>query len=229
MDSNEDIESFCKHCLQQQTELRKILANKDRFDQGMAMFFDQHAMLHSSKINKGSAWSFPDALLADMNEEQIRRVPVHSEHSIAWILWHIARIEDVTMNLLVAGSPQIFLANKWLKQMNTAVRHTGNAMGLQEVSELSRTVDIEALHAYRLAVGLRTREIVRELQPGDLRRKVDPACIQRISDEGAVVEEARGVLDYWSKRDIIGLLLMPATRHNLIHLNEALKLKQRRQ
>jgi hypothetical protein len=47
-------------------------------------------------------------------------------------------------------------------------------------------------------------------------------------DEGAVVEAARGLLDYWGKRNIAGLLLMPATRHNLVHLNEALQLKQRR-
>ena len=46
--------------------------------------------------------------------------------------------------------------------------------------------------------------------------------------EGAVVEEARDLIDYWGKRTIAGLLLMPATRHNLVHLNEALRLKRRR-
>jgi hypothetical protein len=40
-----------------------------------------------------------------------------------------------------------------------------------------------------------------------------------------VVEAARGIADYWSKRNVAGLLLMPATRHNLIHLNEAFLLK----
>ena len=34
-------------------------------------------------------------------------------------------------------------------------------------------------------------------------------------------------VDYWSKRNTAGLLLMPATRHNLIHLNEALQIKRR--
>ena len=33
---------------------------------------------------------------------------------------------------------------------------------------------------------------------------------------------------YWSKRDIAGLLLMPATRHNIVHLNEALRIKKKR-
>ena len=36
------------------------------------------------------------------------------------------------------------------------------------------------------------------------------------------------LVKYWGKRDTAGLLLMPATRHNFIHLNEALRLKQAR-
>ena len=44
-------------------------------------------------------------------------------------------------------------------------------------------------------------------------------------DEGAVVEGARGLLDYWGGLTIAGLLLMPPTRHNFVHLNEAWMLK----
>jgi len=62
-----------------------------------------------------------------------------------------------------------------------------------------------------------------------LKQKVDPIRLQQALDEGAVVEAARGIVDYWSRRTIAGLLLMPATRHSLVHLNEALRLKGRRQ
>jgi hypothetical protein len=47
-------------------------------------------------------------------------------------------------------------------------------------------------------------------------------------DEEAVVEAARGVVDYWGRLNIAGLLLMPPTRHCFVHLNESLRLKQRR-
>jgi hypothetical protein len=43
-----------------------------------------------------------------------------------------------------------------------------------------------------------------------------------------VAEAASDILDYWGKRTKAGLLLMPATRHNFLHLNEAQRLKQRR-
>lgn len=227
MNKDEKFETYRKRCLAQQTELRKVLSKRDQFEQGMVMFLDQHALLHSSKISAASTWSFEDVLLEGMNEEQLRRIPPKQEHAIVWILWHIARIEDVTMNLLVAGSPQIYLKDKWPERLHTSWRHTGNEMDRAQVQELSQSIDVEALRAYRLATGRRTREIVRQLQPEDLERKVNPEHLQRVSDEGAVVAEAQGILDYWSKRDIAGLLLMPATRHSLIHLNEALKVKQR--
>ena len=74
-------------------------------------------------------------------------------------------------------------------------------------------------------MGRRTREVVAQLQPGDLKQKVDPARLEQVRAEGAVVEAAWGIAEYWGKRNFAGLLLMPATRHNLVHLNEILKLK----
>jgi hypothetical protein len=132
------------------------------------------------------------------------------------------------MNMLVSGSPQLINQENWFERMKADFRHTGNAMDGSEIEVLSATINIEALRAYRLAVGRRTRQIVQGLGPEELKRKVNSTRLQQVMDEGAVVKASRGIVDYWSKRDIAGLLLMPATRHNLVHLNEALKLKARR-
>jgi hypothetical protein len=222
------MDSYRRYCLKQQTELRQILTSTDENDKWIQLFMHQHAMLHSREMAGTEPWSFEDEVLEDMTEERIRRIPLNCEHSVAWCIWHNARIEDVTMNLLVAERPQIITEGNWLQHMNINLYHTGNAMQVDEISALSAAIDIEALRAYRLTVGRRTREIVQRLKPPDLKVKVDPARVQQVLDEGAVVEAARGIVDYWSKRDIAGLLLMPATRHNLVHLNEALKLKRRR-
>ena len=132
------------------------------------------------------------------------------------------------MNLLVSGSSQVLNQDGWLDRTESPICHTGNEMDVASVAGFSGVVDIAALRAYRAAVGRRTREIVKQLEPEDLKRKVDPVHLQRVWDEGAVVEAARGIVDYWSKRDLAGLLLMPASRHLIVHLNEALKLKRRR-
>lgn len=221
-------ESYRKLCLKQQTELRSIMLGANQHGKAIQLFLNQHAMLHSKKMAQTELWSFEDEILNDLPEVQIRRIPQGREHSIAWLIWHIARCEDITMNLLVAGTPQILHTGGWLKKMKITVRDTGNAMGLASLMDFSKAIDIEALRKYRLAVGRRTREIVKQLMPADLKQKVESLRVQRIWREGAVSEAVPGIVEYWSKRNVAGLLLMPATRHNLIHLNEALGLKHLR-
>ena len=221
------MESYQKLLNKQQTELRHVMMSFNQHDKAIQLFLTQHAMLHSLNMAHSEHWSFEDEILNDMTKEQIRRTPQNCEHSVAWCIWHIARIEDVTMNLLVAGSSQILHRGNWLERMKIPVRDTGNEMDEEDMATLGAAIEIGALRAYRMTVGRRTREIVQQLEPQELKQQVDSICVQQVMDEGVVVEEARAIANYWSRRNIAGLLLMPATRHNLVHLNEALRLKRR--
>lgn len=215
-----------KRCLRQQTELRRLLTDPTQFEAAMQLFFDQHARLHSAAVSEQKIWSYEDVLLGDLDETQVRQIPDKVDHSIAWILWHIARCEDITMNILIAGSPQVLNREEWLDHLHIQVADTGNTMDMDERAAFSNAVDIPVLRAYRLAVGKRTREIVQGLKVSDLKKKPSPAAIARVWDEGAVLEGADGIVEYWRKRTYAGLLLMPATRHNLTHLNEANQIKK---
>ena len=217
-----------KLCLKRQTALRQLLSDTAKFEEAIEQFLSQHASLHTARMAGSEPWSFEDQVLDDIDEQRFRRVPENCEHSIAWIMWHLARCEDVTMTLLVAGSPQVLSQDDWLVRTRSPIRHTGNEMDVPEIVDFSAALDLEALRGYRMAVGRRTREIVQQLAPQDLKRKVDPARVQQIWDQGAVIEAAGYIVEYWSKRDVKGLLLMPASRHIIVHLNEALKLKKRR-
>ena len=145
-----------------------------------------------------------------------------------WCIWHLARIEDTAMNILVADSSQVFTQGKWQARLGVPFGDCGNEIAEKDILKLSREIDIRSLRDYRAAVGCRTRQIVAQLDEADLKKKIDPIRIQRVLIEGAILEAARGVTDYWGKRDIAGLLLMPASRHNLVHLGEALQLKKRK-
>jgi hypothetical protein len=74
---------------------------------------------------------------------------------------------------------------------------------------------------------LDTRKIVKKLKAADFKQKVDPARIQRIWDEGAMLPGGKGIANYWANRTIAGLLLMPPTRHCFLHLNEARQIKSK--
>ncbi|MCB9134739.1 MAG: DinB family protein [Anaerolineales bacterium] len=213
------------------THLRELLTSGENFDEAIALFYRVHAQLHSAPVSNSGEWSFEDALLDDLTEAQFRRVPANEDpsgHSIAWALWHVTRIEDTTMNLLVAGTPEILYEGDWLSQMNAPLQHSGNEMSAEEIAAFSQQVDFAALRAYRASVGRRTREVVATLTPADLPKKVDPARLAQVMAKGALIEAASGIRDYWGGRTIAGLLLMPASRHILVHFNEILGLKKKR-
>lgn len=151
-----------------------------------------------------------------------------SYNIIAWKLWHSARIEDMTMNVLIVGGQQIFLNDGWGQRLGVKAIDTGNIMNESEIIELRNSIDMQALREYREVVGRRTRKIIKALQAEDLKRKVKTEDLQRLLDEGAVVPEAKGLLDYWGKKSYSGLLLMPATRHIFVHLNESLSISEKR-
>lgn len=218
---------------QKQTELRRAITSTPAFENVLQQFLDHHAMLHTKDFHpegkSGSdLWSYEDAILNDLSEELFRRIPINCDHSIAWCIWHIARIEDVAMNILVAGQPQMLFQGNWFELLGINYQHTGNGMAPGDIASLSISIDLQALRSYRKAVGRNTQQIVTNLQSGRITEKVDPGRIRQIKESGILLEAAYGIADYWRNLNIAGLLLMPATRHNLVHLNEALRLKKQR-
>lgn len=203
-------------------KLNKALATGDR-EEAIELFLAQHAMLHSAKVAKTGLWSYEDEILNRLTDDQIRQMV--GEHSIAWILLHLARIEDTVMNMFVAGTEQLFTKDGWGRKMNVDIVHSANKMTDASVAELSAKINIKALRAYRVAVGKRTRQIVKKLKAEDFKKKVEPERIQKVMEAGAVIPEAMEIINYWSSKTIAGLLLMPPTRHCILHLNEAERIK----
>ena len=220
------MDPYRKSWNERQHALRQALARPEEHLQAIALFLTQHAMVHTAGMSQSGLWSFEDETWDGLTAEELRRIPPGQEHAIVWLLWHITRIEDITLSLLVAGRSQLFRRDGWQPRLKISVADTGNATHAQDIAELSETIDLDALKAYRLAVGRSTREIVQNLQPGQFKNKVDPSRLAQVSAEGAVAPAAHEILDYWGGLTIAGLLLMPPTRHSFIHLNEALRVRQ---
>ncbi|NLG99807.1 MAG: DinB family protein [Chloroflexi bacterium] len=216
---------------ERQQELKKALSHPRDHHTAVELFLIQHSMVHSARITNSGVFSFDDEVCQGLSEEAFRTIPPNGEHSIAWMLWHITRIEDMTMNTLIAGSPQVFDQEGWAGRLwcaaGCSARDTGNSMNRQEIEALSAALDFQALREYRLAVGLRTQEMIRQLQPGELARKVDPDRLQQLRSAGDVLETDGWLLEYWGRQKKAGLLLMPATRHNIVHFNEALRVRKK--
>jgi DinB superfamily len=206
-----------------QHQLHAALAFPEKHPEWMGLFFVQHGQLHSKAGSIQESWSFVDEILDGMDEVALRAIPPKCEHSIAWILWHLARCEDLTMNMLLAGINQVLERQGWIEKVRSPFLHTGNEVNNQEIIHFSQAVDLENLKAYRTAVAESTRQLVRQLAPAELGQMVKPDRISNVRALGVVLDA--GILNYWSHRTIAGLLLMPPTRHCFTHLNEALRIK----
>jgi hypothetical protein len=212
---------------EKQKALRFVLGHTEEHDKALELFLTQHAMVHEAVMSQSGLVSFEDEIWEKLDDATARYVPVNFKHSIVWCIWHATRCEDITMNLLIADNPQLLLRDGWYEQLNVLARDTGNAMNADEMVDFSAIIDIPALQAYRLSVGRRTREVAQSLRPGEFKRKTDPVRLQRVLAEGAVLASQKWLIAYWSRLTVAGLLLMPPTRHNLVHLNEAMKIKQK--
>ncbi len=210
-----------------QSHLKEIILQEDRFDEMVALLRRMHALVHSAEVY-GSSPTYMDEIWHDLDRRAFVTMPTAKDVTVAWNIWHITRIEDLTANLLIAGSAQV-LDGEWAARLNTCTTDTGNAMTDAEILQLSDELSMGGLHQYRDAVGQRTREIISHLRPGETRRKVDQAGLDRIRQQGGVTAhpDSAWLLDFWGRKTVGGLFLMPVTRHQIVHLNDCAKLKEK--
>ncbi|AOZ94448.1 hypothetical protein [Paenibacillus crassostreae] len=210
--------------------LNEIILNPQKHTQAIQLFLSLHAWLHSSSVGNLSDLTLHDAVIKNLDEQTFRKYPLNlsdTKNSIAWHLWHSARLEDMTMSILVADDQQALYSGNWFETMNTRFTHSGNEMSEEEIAELSSSISFESLLAYKTAVGKQTRQIISMLKPGRFIDKVEQNRINRLFDENAVAQNASSLADYWSKRNIAWLVLMPATEHILIHLKKCIHIKEK--
>ena len=160
--------------------LKTILPKPDRFEEAIGLCLQQHAMVHASEMSNIKEITFEDELWEGLREAAFRIMPTPQAKTIAWGIWHVTRIEDITMNILVAGEAQVINSSHWMEKLKVAVCDTGNAMTDGEIIDLSSKLDMAELRNYRMAVGRRTREIIQSFQPADVKRKMEPKRLKRI-------------------------------------------------
>lgn len=210
-----------------QKRLKEIIRKPDLFEESKKLFISMHASVHFSTVNNSQEPTLMDNLWNDLQYREFAIMPTEKDVTIAWDIWHITRIEDLTVNILIDGSSQL-LNEEWLTKLHAKITDTGNAMTDDQIIDFSKSIDINELKNYRSAVGSRTQHLLRNLTFEDMKRKFEKNSIDRIFEEGGVVEHPDSIwlLDFWGKKDVAGIILMPVTRHQVIHLNDGFHLKQ---
>jgi hypothetical protein len=115
----------------------------------------------------------PD-LVEGLDDDQLAWRPDPEANSIAWLVWHLSRIEDDHV-AGVAGTEQAWLAEGWAERFDLpfAPHEHGYGMSAADVAQVRVSADL--LAGYYEAVAARSAEYVAGLAPDDLDRVVDDA------------------------------------------------------
>lgn len=177
-----------------------------------------HSQLHNGEIY--GIKSYYDEIIDNVCEDNFNICPTAKNMTVAWNLWHITRIEDLTTSILLCGDKQVF--DNFKDKLGTKITDTGNAMIDDEIFSLGDELSLENMLLYRRAVGEKTKAFIENLTLDDLKRRFDKGCEQRIIDEGGVVEESKWLVDFWCRKNVSGIITMPMTKHQIMHLNDCL-------
>jgi hypothetical protein len=183
------------------------------------LFLDQHAVVHSAAVG-GNKMSAAERTYGGLTDEQMRVRPREDLNSIAWVVFHIARAEDIFLNPVLAGQSQVF-DDGWAGKLHLARRDFGIGMTSAEVTDLTRQLDLGALREYRDAVGKRTREIVSGFKPQDWEGVTTAERVQSAADQGAFGGRSEVLVKAFTGRPRAALLSGLALFHCSGHLGEA--------
>ena len=167
-----------------------------------------------------------DDLTDQLTEAQLRGRPVPGVNTIAWLLWHAMRVEDVCVNRFLADRPQV-LEDGWLDRMAIARRDVGTGMTDPQVDDFSARIDLDGLRGYCRAVTRATLDAVPMLRALDLGALVPGDRVERVcAAEGAVDPDASWLTEFWAGGRSRGWVLLQASLlHVYGHYFEGLTVK----
>lgn len=107
----------------------------------------------------------------DLNDEQLHFVPQGQSHSVAWVMWHAARIQDLFLNTLFQGKPQEWDAGGWAAKTGLPEKGFGTGMSNEDAANV-RIKDLDAFHQYARKIDADMQAFFDTLTEADLGREV---------------------------------------------------------
>ncbi|MEB4208543.1 mycothiol transferase [Mycobacterium sp. 94-17] len=113
-----------------------------------------------------------DQITEGLTDEQSGYRPAPSANSIAWLLWHSARVQDIQL-AGIAGVEQVWFRDGWVDRFGLDLprNDTGYGHGPDDVAKVKAPADL--LSGYYHAVHRLTLEYVAGVTAGELTRVVD--------------------------------------------------------
>lgn len=183
-------------------------------------FLADHARIHAFDVARPEGISIADLSRSQLTDAQLREAPF-GHVSIAWLVWHLARSEDVIVNRVLRQVPEVFDRGAWSERLGVGQRHLGTGSSDTEHRDLSLAIDLDALRGYQAAVARETRAWAAATDFDALTGPVD--SVTRLSGgDSDIGPRARWLPKMWDGRSAQWLLSWGVVGHAHLHFGEAM-------
>jgi hypothetical protein len=184
------------------------------------LLLDEHARMHATSVT-GEKGTLAERTFGGLTDEQMRARPREDLNSLAWLMWHIARAEDIFSNIILSGRDQV-VDDGWLARLKISRRDFGIGMTKPEVAELTAKVDVAALRDYRDAgrppdAGGHPRVGGRSDWQGELQA----SALEKAASLGCFGPKGEMVAKAFTGRPRVGILGGLLVTHAAMHMGEA--------
>lgn len=202
-------------------KMQLLLRKKDTFKDGISVCLELRNTL-SDAVEK---------LCDKLSDEQYSLMPYPDANgyhckTIAYSIWHMARIEDITAHTLICGDEQVLFRDDYLKASCSPIITTGNELVRDEITAFSQSLNITGLLRYASDVKESTDKLLSRLSYEDSKRRFTSNDKERVIASKSVSEDENAVwlIDYWCGKDIAGIIKMPFTRHLIMHIEAMMRI-----
>lgn len=210
------------------SELNKTMQAQLKKEPTFSEGIDTLLKLRQSLMKEIEAWK------TELKREDFHAIPFINAKgyhckTIAYSLWHIFRIEDIAAHSLILRDEQIFFRGDYQKKTGAPIITTGNELFREQIAEFSQQLDLDALYEYIRDVKRSTDALLKDLEFSELKRKMtdsDRAYLESLHVVSPA-EEAVWLIDYWCGKDVLGLIRMPFSRHWIMHVEAALRIRNK--
>lgn len=142
----------------------------------------------------------------------------YKSKTIAYSIYHIFRIEDIVCSQLI-HKQQIFFKNNYQQKMNSTIITTGNELVGQQIVEFSQALNYTQLLNYASEVKSQSDNFLSSICYRDLKMRFCAQDKQSLLASGSVSKDEKAIwlVDYWCKKNLKGLILMPFSHHWISH------------
>lgn len=174
---------------------------------------EHHASYHAS---------LGSTLFDQLSDEQLCTSPFPDMASVAWHLWHVARCEDVAINMLIGQRGAVYDEDGWHARIRAGRTDVGSAMAADDMASFNRSIDTVALRDYLRAVRQRTDEIIPTITPETWARKPEPDSVERALQNAVGDAFRERAAPYWRSVTNAWFLWWLVGEHHYLHYGEAL-------